>query len=158
MNYSCHGWTFLWVGERFFVKMPMGRFSCYLLSTVVASKWFRNGFLCLYLPKRWRSVSCYKLHKEHSGFQSQIPGHRYKSKACVEHIEQFIDKSLINSINSFMNLLYFLHMRVICCKYCKKYVRKSNQETFNFFGRIFGHVRIGFLISVIGFKYVQRIS
>ena len=136
--------------------MPIGGFSCYLGSTVMASKRFCNGFL--YFPKRWRSVSCYKLHKEHSGFQPQIPGHRYKSKTCVEHIEQLIDISLINSTNSFMNLLYFLHMRVLYCKYCKNYVRKSNQETFDFFGRIFGHIRIGFLISVIGFKYVQRIS
>ena len=33
--------------------------------------------------------------------------HRYQSKTCVEHIEQVIDKSLINSTNSSMNLLYF---------------------------------------------------
>ena len=33
--------------------------------------------------------------------------HRYQSKTCVEHIEQVIDKSLTNSTNSFMNLLYF---------------------------------------------------
>ena len=49
-----------------------------------------------------------------------------------------IDKSLTNSTNSFINLLYFLHMRVIWFKCCKKYMRKSNQETFNYFGRIYG--------------------
>ena len=78
-------------------------------------------------------MSCYNLHKEHSGFQPQIPGHRYKSKTCAEKIEQMIEKLLIKSTNSFMNLLYFLHMRVKCCKYCKTYVRKSSQKTFNFF-------------------------
>ena len=66
---------------------------------------------------------------------------RYQSKTCVEHIEQVIDKSLINCTNSSMNLLYFLHMRVICFKYCKKVYEKSNQENFNFFGRIYGHVK-----------------
>ena len=30
---------------------------------------------------------------------------------------------------------------------------KSNQENFNFFGQIYGHVR--YSISVIGFKYIQ---
>ena len=74
----------------------------------------------------------YNLHKEHNGYQSQIPEHRYQSKTSVEHIEQVINKSLINSTNYFMNLLYFLHIRIIWCKYCKKYMRKSNQETFNF--------------------------
>ena len=54
-----------------------------------------------------------------------------------------------------MNLLYFLHMRVICFKYCKKVYEKSNQENFNFFGRIYGHVMFNFLISEIGFKYMQ---
>ena len=67
--------------------------------------------------------------------------HRYQSKTCIEHIEQVIDKSLINPTNSSMNLLYFLHVRVICFQYCKKRMRKSNQENFNFFGRIYGHVR-----------------
>ena len=69
---------------------------------------------------------------------------RYQSETCVEHIEQVIDKSLINYTNSFMNLL-ILHMRVIYCKYCKKYMRKSNQETVNFFI---------FSISVIDFKSI----
>ena len=82
--------------------------------------------------------------------------HRYQSKTCVEHIQQVIDKSLINPTNSSMNL-YFLHVRVICFQYCKKRMRKSNQENFNFFGRIYGHVRFIFSISVIGFKYMQRI-
>ena len=66
-----------------------------------------------------------------------------------------IDKSLINPTNSSMNL-YFLHVRVICFQYCKKRMRKSNQEDFNFFGRIYGHVRFNFTISVIGFRYMQR--
>ena len=47
------------------------------------------------------------------------------------------------------------HMRVICLKYCNKRIRKSNQENFNFFGRVYGHVRFNFSISVIGFKYMQ---
>ena len=80
---------------------------------------------------------------------------RYQSKTCVEHIEQVIDKSLINSTNSSMNLLYFLHMRVICFKYCKKVYEKSNQENLNFFGRIYGYVMFNFSISVIVFKYMQ---
>ena len=150
------GHFYEWVSV-FLEKCPRDAF-CGTLSMVVAHKWFHNGFLCLYLSKRWRSVSLYNLHKERNGYQSQIPECRYKSKTCVEHIEQVIDKSLINSTDSFMNLLYFLHMRVICCKCCKKYVRKSNQETFNFFGRIYGHVEFDFSILVIGFKYVQRIS
>ena len=58
----------------------------------------------------------------------------------IEHIQQVIDKSSINPTNSCMNL-YFLHVRVICFQYCKKRMRKSNQESFNFFGRIYGHVR-----------------
>ena len=32
---------------------------------------------------------------------------------------------------------------------------KSNQENFNSFGRIYGHVRFNFSISVISFKYMQ---
>ena len=67
--------------------------------------------------------------------------HRYQSKTYVEHIQQVKDKLLINPTNSSMNLLYFLHVRVICFQYCKKRMRKSNQENFNFFGRIYGHVR-----------------
>ena len=31
---------------------------------------------------------------------------------------------------------------------------KSNQETFNFFGQIYGNVRFNFSIVVIGFKYM----
>ena len=46
-------------------------------------------------------------------------------------------------------------MRVICFKYCKKVYEKSNQENFNFFGRIYGHAMFNFLISVIIFKYMQ---
>ena len=120
------------------------------LSFVTVSKWFHNGFLCLYSSKRWQSVSWYNLGKELNGITDFLKKkqfflywiqHRYQSKICVEHIEQVIDKSLINSTNSFMNLLHFLHMRVICSKYCKKFLAKSNQETFNFFGRIYGHFR-----------------
>ena len=33
------------------------------LSLVTVSKWFHNGFLCLYSSKRWQSVSWYNLHK-----------------------------------------------------------------------------------------------
>ena len=51
--------------------------------------------------------------------------HRYQSKTNIEHIEQVTDKSLINSTNSSMNLLYFLHMRVIWFKYSKKCVRSQ---------------------------------
>ena len=36
-------------------------------------------------------------------------------------------------------------------------MRKSNQETFNFFGRIYGNVRFNFSISVIGFQYMHWI-
>ena len=49
----------------------------------------------------------------------------YQLKTWVEHIEQVIDKSSVNSTNSFMSLLYFLHMRAICCIYCKKYIRSQ---------------------------------
>ena len=37
-------------------------------------------------------------------------------------------------------------------------MKKSNQENFNFFGRMYGQVRFDISISLIGFKYVQRIS
>ena len=68
--------------------------------------------------------------------------HRYDTgyKTYVEHIQQVIDKSLINPNNSSMSL-YFLHVSVICFQYCKKRMTKSNQENFNFFGRIYRHVR-----------------
>ena len=36
-------------------------------------------------------------------------------------------------------------------------MRKSNQETFNFFGRIYRHGRFNFSVSVIDFKYMQGI-
>ena len=36
-------------------------------------------------------------------------------------------------------------------------MRKSNQETFNCFDRIYEHVRFNFSISVLEFKYMQRI-
>ena len=66
--------------------------------------------------------------------------HRYESKTCAEHIQQVVDKLLISPTNSYINL-YFSHVRVICFQYYKKRMRKSNQENFNFFGRIYGHVR-----------------
>ena len=147
MNYSCHGWTFLWVGECVLGKTPKGCFSRYLeldCGPKVIPQW-----LCLYSSKRWQSVSWYNLHKELNGIKDFLVKkqfflywirHRYQSKTCVEHIQQVIDKSLINPTNSSMNL-YFLHVRVICFQYCKKRMRKSNQENFNFFGRIYGHVR-----------------
>ena len=106
-----------------------------------------SGFLRLYSLKRWKSVSSYNLHKEHSEIKDFLKKkqillhwirHRYQSKTCVEHIEQVIDKSLINSTNSFMNLLSIIFCKLFN-KYCKKYMRKSNQETFNFFGRIYGN-------------------
>ena len=162
-NYSCHGWSLLWVGECVLRKTQKGTFT---LSMVVAPTWFHNGFLSSYLSKRWQSVSWNNSHKEHNGVKDFLKKkqfsfyrirHRHQSKTCVEHNEQVIDKSLINSTNSLMNLLYFLYLRVICCKYCKKYMRKSNQETFNCFGRIYEHVRFNFSISVLEFKYMQRI-
>ena len=48
-------------------------------------------------------------------------------------------------------------MSVICCKYCKKYMTNSSQETFNFFRQFYGHARLNFSISVIDFKYMQGI-
>ena len=33
--------------------------------------------------------------------------HRYQSKMCVEHIQQVIDKLVINPTNSSMNLYFF---------------------------------------------------
>ena len=104
------------------------------LSLVAVPKWFHNGFLCLYLSKRWQLVSWYNLDTELNGIKDFLKKkqfflywirHRYQSKTCVEHIEQVIDKSLINSTNSSMNLLYFLHMRVIWFKYSKKCVRSQ---------------------------------
>ena len=84
--------------------------------------------LCSYSSKRRQSVLWYNLDKELNRIKDFLNKrqfllywirHRYQSKTCVEHIEQVIDKSLINSTNSSLNLLYFLHMRVICLKDCK---------------------------------------
>ena len=36
-------------------------------------------------------------------------------------------------------------------------MRKSNQKTFNFFGRIYGNVTFNLSILVLGFKYIQEI-
>ena len=99
--------------------------------------------------KRWQSVSGYNLHKELNRIKYFLVKkqfflywirHRYQSKTCVEHIQQVTDKSLINPTNSSMNL-YFLHVRVIYFQYCKKRMRKSNEESFNFFGQTYAHVR-----------------
>ena len=121
-------------------------------SLVVAPKWFNNGFwrvyssIYVYIRQKDSSVSWYNLHKEHNGVKELFKKkqfflywmrHRwYQSNTCVEHTEQVMDKSLINSTNSIMKLLYFLHRRVVYCKYCKKYMRKSNQATFNFWSNL----------------------
>ena len=111
------------------------------LSLVATPKWFRNGILSLYSSKRWQSVSCYNLDKELNGIKDFLKKkqfflywirHRYQSKTWVEHIEQMIDKSLINSINSSMNLLYFLHIRVISFKYWKKCMRSQIKKILTF--------------------------
>ena len=103
-----------WV-SMFLEKRPSYAFRG-TLSLVVVPKWFHNGFLCLCSLKIWQSVSWYNLDKELNGIKDFLKKkqfflywirHRYQSKTCVEHIEQVIDKSLINSTNSFMNLLYF---------------------------------------------------
>ena len=60
---------------------------------------------------------------------------------------------MINSTNFAMNLLYFLHISVICCIN----IVKSLWQSFNIFGRIYGYVRFNFSISVTGFKYMQKI-
>ena len=104
------------------------------LSLAAVPKWFHNGFLCLYSSKRWQSVSWYNLGKELNGITDFLKKkqfflywiqHRYQSKTCVEHIEQLIDKSLINSTNSSMNLLYVLRMKVIIFKYCKNCMKSQ---------------------------------
>ena len=58
--------------------------------------------------------------------------HRYQSKTCVEQIEQVMDKSLINSTYSSMNLQYFLDMKVIFFKYCKKCARSQVKKILTF--------------------------
>ena len=109
----------------------------------------------VFLEKRWQSVWKYNLDKELNGIKYFLRKkkfffywirHRYQSKTCVEHIEQVIDKSLINSTNSPMNLPYFLHTRVICFKYCKKFMRSQIKKIL-FFGRIYGYVRFNFDIG-----------
>ena len=130
MNFNCHGWTFLWVGECVLGRTPKGCFSRYFeldCGPKVIPQW-----LCLYSSKRWHSVLWYNLHKEHNGIKSFLAKkqfflywirHRYQSNTCVEHIQQVIDKLSINPTNSSVNL-YFLHVRVTCFKYCKKRMRK----------------------------------
>ena len=84
------------------------------LGLIAVPKWFYNGFLCLCSSKRWQSVSWYNLDKELNGIEYFLKKkqfflhwirHGYQSKTCV--VEQVIDKSLINSTNSSINLLYF---------------------------------------------------
>ena len=98
---KCLKWVFqvclrrLWVSV-FLEKRPRDGFRG-ALSLVAVPKWFHNGFLCLYLSKRWQSVSWYNLHKELNGIKDFLVKkqfflywirHRYQSKTCVEHIEQ----------------------------------------------------------------------
>ena len=64
-----------------------------------------------------------------------------------------IDKSVINPTNSSMNF-YFLYVRVICFSVVKKRMRKSNQENFNFFGRIYGHARFKLNDNGNSFKHI----
>ena len=117
------------------------RVFCVTLSLVAVPKWFGNGFLCLYLSKRWQSVSRYNLDKELNAIKDFLKKkqfflywiqHRYQSKTCVEHIEQLIDKSLINSTNSSMNLLYVLRMKVIIFKYCKNCMKSQIKKILTF--------------------------
>ena len=139
MNVSRSGWVCSWKNaQEMFFAVPWVRLR------------FKSDYpqwLCLYSSKWWQSISWYNLQKELNGIKDFLVKkqfllywirHRYQAKTCVEHIQQ--DKSLINPTNSSINLLYFLHVRVICFQYCKKRMRKSNQENFNFFGRIYGHV------------------
>ena len=77
--------------------------------------------------------------------------HRYQSKTCVEHIQQVIDKSLINPTNSSMNL-YFLHVRVICFQYCKKRMRSQIKKILTFL--VESMDMSGLTITVIGFKHI----
>ena len=94
------GRFYAWVGVLL-ENCPRGDF-CGILSLVALPKWFRNGFLCLYLSKRWQSVSWYNLGKELNEIKDFLKKkqfflywirHRYQSKTCVEHIEQVIAKS-----------------------------------------------------------------
>ena len=113
---------FLWIiavtAERFYEWMSVflekrprfasrGTLSMVMVDSAMA-------FYVYIRQKRWQSVSRYNLHKEgrrvkdflkNKQFFLHWIGDRYQSKTCVEHIEQVIYKSLINSINSFMNLL-----------------------------------------------------
>ena len=59
-----------------------------------------------------RSITEPKIFKKRNNF-SYTGYNIYQPKTYAEHIEQVIDKSLINSTNSFLSLLYFLHMRVM---------------------------------------------
>ena len=72
-----------------------------------------------------RSLTESKLFFEKKTFFLYCIRHRYQSKTSVEHIEQVIDISLINSTDSSMNLLYFLHMSVIYFTYYKKCTRSQ---------------------------------
>ena len=115
---------------------------------VVPWLWLRSlsdSTMDFYSSKRWESVLWYNLHKELKGIKEffkkkpfflYLIRHKYQSKTCVEHIEQVVDKSLINSTNSSMNLLYFLHMRVICFRYCKKCMRSQIRKFWLFWSNL----------------------
>ena len=127
------GWVYSW-------KNAQGMFFRGTLSLVAVPKRFHNDFLCLYSSKRWQLVSWYNLDKELKGIKDFLKKkqsflywiwHRYQTKTYVEHIEQVIDKSLINSTNSSMNLLYFC-IWGLCFKYCKKCMRSQIKKTLTF--------------------------
>ena len=149
MRFPVFGKCLKWVLQVCFRRLPVGR-DCLEVKKIIKVKFLWIIAATAGRFYEWVSEFLEKLTKEHNGVKYFLKKKNffytgydtYQSKTCVVHIEQVIDKSLINSTNSFMNLLHFLHMRVICCKYCKKYMAKSNQETFNFFGRIYGHFRL----------------
>ena len=149
------GWVYSW-------KNAHSMFFRGTLSLVAVPKWFHNDFLCLYSSKRWQLVSWYNLDKELKGIKDFLKKkksflywiwHRYQSKTYVEHIEQVIDKSLINSTNSSMNLLYFSIWGYVLNIVKSAWEVKSRK--FKFFGRVYGHVRFNFSVSIIGFTYMQ---
>ena len=89
------------------------------LSLIAVPKWFHIDLLCLYSSKRWQSVSWPNLDIELNWIKEFLKKIqfflywiRHQSKTCVEHIEQVIRKSSINSPNSPMNLLYFCIWRL----------------------------------------------
>ena len=79
-----------------------------------------------------------------------------QSKTCVEHIEQVIDKSLINYTNSLW-IYYIFCMWGLYIVNIVKSIWENQIKKLLTFGRIYGYVRFNFLISIIGFKYKQGI-